>query len=576
MSLLKQYTLDYDPATGSPVPVGPIYYITSTGADPTGTVDARLPIQQLVDRVSALGGGAINVSGGRWLIDSADLIVRANVFFVGAWSNAGDVTNIAGRINYTECLGIFIVNPSFTIRLLGDSCGLTGIIVIRKNLIMPVDAGTAAAAVAAFAGTAITIGNSVANTANDTWLSNLLILGFGQAIFSDFAARPRMSYIFFDCLAGIWITRCYDMNHMSHCHGWPIVTQTYTNAFKRSGTAYYFGGPDGPCDWGQADTCFSYFYGIGFHINSSDYTTMVNCGADAYFPAGDTTTIGFLIDGTSKAASLIGCKSAAQGDNVNVNITGSVEQIVMITNHRSWGSVTNLYNLIAGNTCLVNCHGQTTRTLTIADTVSEVSFIGGDYTGVSRNIAPGASVRVNYWNAKGFSSQLAEEIIGYVSTGTSPTVNYLSANDALPGWQIVHAKAASGTTIVTTGMQLCNTSFEAFDGLVYKNAAYDRVEVVGTPTAGIIQAQRRFYTADVAGSLVENMRLIAGGGAAVGTVGVVLPANATVGFLHIPTIAADPSGAPSILTGATPICINPTDSKLWAYIGGAWKGIVLA
>jgi len=52
--------------------------------------------------------------------------------------------------------------------------------------------------------------------------------------------------------------------------------------------------------------------------------------------------------------------------------------------------------------------------------------------------------------------------------------------------------------------------------------------------------------------------------------------NATVGFLCIPTCAGTPTGAAAPTTGLAPFIIDTTNSKLWARIGGTWKGVVVA
>jgi len=51
---------------------------------------------------------------------------------------------------------------------------------------------------------------------------------------------------------------------------------------------------------------------------------------------------------------------------------------------------------------------------------------------------------------------------------------------------------------------------------------------------------------------------------------------ATDGFVHIPTVAGTPSGTPTLKTGLVPLVVDTTASKLWAYIGGAWKSVALA
>lgn len=52
--------------------------------------------------------------------------------------------------------------------------------------------------------------------------------------------------------------------------------------------------------------------------------------------------------------------------------------------------------------------------------------------------------------------------------------------------------------------------------------------------------------------------------------------SATDGFLYASSMAGAPSGTPTAFTGMVPVVIDTTNSKLMAYIGGAWKGVTLA
>lgn len=50
----------------------------------------------------------------------------------------------------------------------------------------------------------------------------------------------------------------------------------------------------------------------------------------------------------------------------------------------------------------------------------------------------------------------------------------------------------------------------------------------------------------------------------------------TVGFLHMRSIAGTPTGTPTLYAGAVPFAVDPAGSKLWAYVGGAWKSVTFA
>lgn len=55
-----------------------------------------------------------------------------------------------------------------------------------------------------------------------------------------------------------------------------------------------------------------------------------------------------------------------------------------------------------------------------------------------------------------------------------------------------------------------------------------------------------------------------------------LATTSTSGFAHIPVVAGAPTGVPTLVTGRVPMCWDSTNNKLWVYINGAWKGVVVA
>jgi hypothetical protein len=79
----------------------------------------------------------------------------------------------------------------------------------------------------------------------------------------------------------------------------------------------------------------------------------------------------------------------------------------------------------------------------------------------------------------------------------------------------------------------------------------------------------RLQQAAASGASFEQIRgSLVVGSAALGT-------GATRGFIYAPSVAGTPIGTPNSFTGTVPIVIDTTASKLWAYIGGAWKSVTL-
>lgn len=79
---------------------------------------------------------------------------------------------------------------------------------------------------------------------------------------------------------------------------------------------------------------------------------------------------------------------------------------------------------------------------------------------------------------------------------------------------------------------------------------------------------------------VNWLRITTGGDTIIGGGAKATPAematSATAGFAYMPSVNGTPSGAPAAVTGGIPFCIDRSGSKLWAYIGGAWKSVAVA
>lgn len=77
-------------------------------------------------------------------------------------------------------------------------------------------------------------------------------------------------------------------------------------------------------------------------------------------------------------------------------------------------------------------------------------------------------------------------------------------------------------------------------------------------------------------SLQDGTTLLAAGGGSVICNSGALATTATDGFFYIPTCAGTPTGTPTSYTGRSPLVIDSTGSKLFCYVGGAWKSATLA
>jgi hypothetical protein len=103
---------------------------------------------------------------------------------------------------------------------------------------------------------------------------------------------------------------------------------------------------------------------------------------------------------------------------------------------------------------------------------------------------------------------------------------------------------------------------------------------------GIAQVLGSAGSVNFAGGKVLIQPGAAGGGSGAGLAnghivldggrGAALSTTAIGGFVCMPSCAGAPTGTPNAIpTGMVPIVLDTTNAKFWAYIGGAWKGIVL-
>lgn len=301
------------------------------GADSSGAVSAVSALSAAGSYLAALGGGAI-VGAGKYLIDT-NLTLPDCVSLIGPWEQPDELLPGVAA-DYDGLRGQLIIASTATLTV-GDSGAVRGWIVRRQGLDLPFANATAATAgVAAFAGTALTVGGAGAT------FRNLLILGFNKAIYSSNFERVRISYVSGDCTNGIEIYTCYDISYVNFCHFWPWTTvhQSWTtNALlRRTGHAYLFANVG---DWNMVSHCFSYGYFRGGRTASCDNMTWINCGADNTSTAGvgdHTGSIGFTAEGTSLSTRWIGLQAAAQQDGYYVAVSAGAH--VELSSCQAWAS----------------------------------------------------------------------------------------------------------------------------------------------------------------------------------------------------------------------------------------------
>lgn len=112
------------------------------------------------------------------------------------------------------------------------------------------------------------------------------------------------------------------------------------------------------------------------------------------------------------------------------------------------------------------------------------------------------------------------------------------------------------------------TSNVADDAVIELQRGGSRKWVVGLNWAGNNADTLDFYSTGLALQLTTTLSAVIAKSAPATT--------ATDGFPYIPVMAGTPTGVPTAKTGYVPIVFDSTGLKLWVYIGGSWKGVVVA
>jgi hypothetical protein len=401
----------------------------------TGTDDTTA-FQNAINAVNTAGGGIVYFSK-RHLIDSA-LTVKSGVMLKGPIPNPGQPLPIS-TANFDDNMGVLYLNSAGGITV-NSKGGVSDCYIVRKGVEGPY--GTQVAletAIAAFAGTAVTINN------HDGMCENLFIVGFTQAISNTGASAPsraRIENVQFDCTNGILIDNCFDIAYVADCHAKPYLSSYYNSLggagtwSVRSGTAYKCTVQN---DWGKFTNCFSYAWANGFDIDAADSITLLSCGAD-YPAALASTSVGFRIYTGAGEARLIGCQAAAQGTGYHIENGFSASQagVVTLTGCTGWGQDTQHVYVVSGRAIITGCSFRSGTYAVIADsTAGALTIAGNEFdtvtTPLSIHATPLALSQVYGNRTYNCTNPLADEVLRLrAETAASSALEVINTADSTP------------------------------------------------------------------------------------------------------------------------------------------------
>lgn len=449
--------------------------VADFGAPTSG--DATAAFQAALNYASTLNGATVYFRGIYSIL--SNLTVPKNVALMGDLVSPGQQQAGGTGGDYDSLGSVLKVSSTATITL-NHAASLTKCVVIRSGLDLPF-ANLAAAqdGVAAFAGTAVTIGG------DDVLVEHVLFLGFEKAIVSNNRQRMRFYNVQGDCTNGIEIANSLDVVYLDHCHFWPFTTANYSwtaddttqKILTRTGIAFHL---LTRTDWVQITNCFSYGYfrGMRLHNANSVRVTAVahDCPVSGTSPA-YAGSIGFLIEGTSVDAKFVNCYTAGKTDGYNNNADAgghneftSCDAIactigMYIKNAQDVTINTGLlracaYGIEVGNaTANVKIRGTrirdyTTKPMNVAVATSRIEAINIDFVAPSG----GASMTDNpsNWTLPTVASADPLHLPGHLGNVfiISGTSNFGSMSGGYPGRRITLLFSAALTVLNGSGIRL--------------------------------------------------------------------------------------------------------------------------
>jgi len=182
-------------------------------------------------------------------------------------------------------------------------------------------------------------------------------------------------------------------------------------------------------------------------------------------------------------------------------------------------------------------------------------------------------------------------IYNYYASNSAPTVVYQN-NGAVNGGTIAQVVLGNAVTGSVYGLNIGGSTTGDLINYVQQSgngAATTQMTVLGTGDAraifninggqnwaiGLDQSDSAKFKISASSALGTSDAFVITTTSSIILSTAALATNATDGFTYVPTCAGTPTGTPTSQTGTVPMAVDTTNSKLYFYIGGAWKSTTL-
>lgn len=485
------------------------------GAAADGATDDTLAMQTYLNTLSAAGGGTVVLMKKYYF--ASTLTVPKNIRLMGIRGNPGVARS---AISYDNTNGLILLGAGATLSM-GDSSSIDGVTILTsvlKGALPFANSTVATAAVAAFAGTGITLAG------DDIDIRNCLILGFNTAVYGVGRQRITTDNLKIDCTNGIDIQTTADVCKVSRCHCWPFLTGYLSFAggtalVTRSGFAFRY---SNVADWSEHFMCSSYGFFNGFIYDSVN--AVLNVAGAADYPSGMAVNgAGFSALNTTTNLTLIAPRSEGQSYGVFVNTTNAnttTGTAVTIHNGKFWTLGLAGVRVQAGRAIIQNnefynvvASGSQGVSLGPNSIVNGPCIVtGNDFDAVTTPFGVDAAGIGFHSIENNYLRNSSDGVIGEIKVfnNTVPTKFTYNYSTSTTGYSNRNRKARgtySAPTIAVAADNIGLWQMDAYDGSSYQPAAMLRGAVGATISTGVMTGRIIFSINKGSTSLTDTLIL---------------------------------------------------------------------